>query len=459
MKVDVKQSGLDYDLRDDCEATRGVTIVGTFYERQLPSELLSFERELADLARYCQIPVRLNGKQINKDPKEERWDFNTQDAWVRLTDTGQLAVYNLGVLVRRYPAHIVGSGGVVVTKPGVRLAVNMARNDVLVAKCNVWKRIKPMLQNRSDERIRTKPTRLTEGELENLAHRFVSSEVDYETIADQRLITDIVGRGYTLINFANSLWRSTKRVLTIAEVGSRLGERAHRTQSAFVLSPVTIERFGADSLNGWALKLKDVCAEVPGLYHLQRSLLDLRIEPDLAKAVPALAEGYDVLAEKDLKPKEKAAWKALSVMLDLILRALINQGILSAKTRRRQAFLGVSEVAEAWTDGQSQVILNRAMLPLFEQGVSGFVGIANLVVHECLHDTTSVGSHAHDFDFYERYHEATCGRAGILNRAPILSFHRYVQELKRLDKNLSREALRDLDRIESAHTNQDPSTD
>jgi len=458
MKVDVKESGLDYDLRDDCEPVVGVTIAGTFYERQLPSDLQSFNKELADLARYCQIPVVLNGKQINRDPKEEKWDFDTPDAWVRLTDTGQLAVYNLGVLVRRYPAHLVGSGGVVITKPGVRLAVNMARNDVLVARCTVWKRIKPMLQKRSDDRVRTKPTRLTEGELENLAYRFIVSEVDYDTVASQPLITDIVGRGYTLTNFASSLRRCTNRVLTIAEAGSRLGERAHRTQGAFVLSPVTIERFGADSLKRWTRTLKDACAVAPSLYDLQQVLADVRIEPDLAKAVPALAEGYEILAEKDLKPKEKAALKALTVMVDLIVRALINQGILSTKTRHRQAFLGVSEVAEAWTDGGSQVVLNREMLPLFEQGVSGFVGIANLVVHEWLHDNASVGSHTHDYEFYERYHEATCGRAGMLNRAAILSFQKYAQELKRLDKALSRRAMRDLDQIEAEGTDREPAS-
>jgi hypothetical protein len=120
----------------------------------------------------------------------------------------------------------------------------------------------------------------------------------------------------------------------------------------------------------------------------------------------------------------------------------------------------VSELAEAWTDGGSQIVLNRDMLPLFEEGISGFIGVGNLVVHEWLHDNASVGSHTHDYEFYERYHEATCGRAGVLNRAAILSFQKYALELRRLDKTLSPRAVRDLDQIESEGTDREPgSTD
>ena len=116
MDVDIKRRGLDYHLQEDrSPAVKGVRIEGRFYERLRPSELMELEKELSELAYYAQIPVSFNGKAINHDPRGEKWDFTTEDAWIRVKDSGELKVYNLGVLVRRYPGS-TGCGGVVVTQ-------------------------------------------------------------------------------------------------------------------------------------------------------------------------------------------------------------------------------------------------------------------------------------------------------------------------------------------------------
>lgn len=69
--------------------------------------------------------------------------------------------------------------------------------------------------------------------------------------------------------------------------------------------------------------------------------------------------------------------------------------------------LGVSDAAEAWTDGSTRIVVERGQLKLMLEGVGGFVGLSNLLVHEYLHDTGDIGSHTHDYEFYARYHEAT----------------------------------------------------
>src|SRR6185503_16976168 len=104
-------------------------------------------------------------------------------------------------------------------KPGVRLAVNMARNDVLVAECEIWKRIRKVLQANSDRRIRTKRTRMTEVELQNIARRFIAGEMDYRDITDAKLVTDIVGRGHTIVSLATGVY--SKAPLTSADLGSQ----------------------------------------------------------------------------------------------------------------------------------------------------------------------------------------------------------------------------------------------
>ena len=459
MTVDLKHKGLDYELKNDAKRIRGMQIDGTFYEALLPSDLAAFIREISESAKYVQIPVFLNKKRINKDPSKEKWDFDTDDAWVRLTDGGQLAVYNLGVFVKKYPAFAVGSGGVVVTKPGVRLELNMARNEILLSKCPVWKRIKPMLQKKSDERVKAKNTRLSESEAENMALRFLSAELTFQQIQDQKLITDIVGRSHTLHSLIHKNWRYFARdaKLTVAEPGSRIGERAHRQKLAFVLSPVTLQRFEAETVKDLIKKLVKVLSKDPdnNRYTLAQ-LKDIKTAESVREAAPVLAEGYVVLCEKDLTPKELAGLRALCAVSTNVATALSDQQILSYQTVHRRVCLGVSDSAEAWTDGHSQIVINRTMLPLLDRGIGGCAGLANLLVHEFLHDSADTGSHTHDLQFYERYHEATCGEAGELHQAAIKGFETYQRELQKLMKGSKQFVLKHADILSKSLASETP---
>ncbi|MDR5728931.1 MAG: ATP-binding protein [Terriglobia bacterium] len=448
MDVDIKERGLDYDLDEDLESAQGVTIDGRFYTPLLTSEIAAFQRELADLAKYAQIPVIVNGKRVSKLPAEEKWDFDTDDAWIRLTENSSLAVYNLGVLVRHYPDYQFGCGGIVVTKPGVRLDLNTARNDILVAQCPVWKRIRKMLQTKSDERVRTKRTKMTDSELENLARRFIAGEVPYQQIKTARLITDVVGKGHTLESFARYFWKHRNVPLTMAEDGSQMGERAHQRKLAFVLSPRSLARFGVEDLEEFRTMLVDALEEFGSSFWGTDMLRDATVEGDLPTAVPMLSEGYDVLGESDLSKQERAALRTLSDMASRVSNALVREGTVSADTASRVVRLGVSDVAEAWTDGSTEIVVERHMIELMKEGVGGFVGLANLLVHELLHDSSDIGSHTHDHEFYSRYHDATCGRAGILNQVAMKGMHKWVIALHSLGLKVPRAVSMHLDQAE-----------
>ncbi|MBS0422532.1 MAG: ATP-binding protein [Proteobacteria bacterium] len=446
MDVDIKRRGIDYRLKEGLPRVKGVDIEGKFYDRQLTSALAAFERELTDLALYAQIPVTLNGKRINKVAAQEKWDHETADAWIKTSDIGQLAVYNLGVLVRRYPGYQFGCGGTVVTKPGVRLAVNMARNDVLVAECEVWKRIRKVLQAKSDDRIKSKRTRMTEVELQNVARRFVAGEMDYGDIKAVKLVTDIVGRGHTIDSLATGPRQQAP--LTTADAGSQMGERAHTNRLAFVVSPLTLERFGVETVREFQGALVNALAQSKGTTWLSNCMSRLRVIEDLGDAVPTLREGYDVLKDEELSKPELAALTALRLMADDVSRAMKGQEILDRKSPYRNIWLGASDVAEAWTDGRSKVIVERRQIQLMNQGIGGFVGLANLLVHEFLHDTSDVGSHIHDQEFYSRYHDATCSHSGVLNQAVFRGLRKWVLELHSRKLRVPKEVVTHLDQVE-----------
>lgn len=451
MDVDVKRDGLDYRLREGLDMVKGVMIDGTFYTPLLTSELMAFEKELTELACFAQVPVRLNGHPITKDPGAEKWDFDTPDAWVQVSEGSSLAVYNLGVLVRHYSAYQFGCGGVVLTKPGVRLKLNMARNDVLIAQCEVWKRIGGVLQSKSDERVRTKRVRHSPAELENFAKRFIGAELEYEQVKDLKLITDIVGRGHTISGMAEWIWRNEPGVVTQAPTGSRKGERAHRGKLAFVLAQSTLERFGVNSVEALCRSLWQAVEREDSGHWLARRLHQASAYEQLDAAAPTLQDGYDVLAEKDLSKADLAGLRTLTEMALHVGQSLIDKGYVSSRTAKRRIYLGRSDCAEAWTDGESQIVVERRNLQLMKLGIGGFVGLTHILVHEFLHDSSDAGSHTHDHEFYARYHDATCGRAGVLNQAAARGLAKWILALRSYRLKVPRLAAQHLDEGERLH--------
>lgn len=448
MSVDIKNKGLNYELKEKLPKVKGVEIKGSFYKSLLLNDIAEVQRELQDLAKYAQIPVILNGKQINKNPLKEKWDFETDDAWIRLSDSGQLAVYNLGVLVRRYQTDFVGSGGIVLTKPGVRLALNMARNDILVSKCEVWKRLKPLLQQKSDDRVGKKNLRLTYGEIENIAHRYLAGDVPYAQVKDLKLILDISAKEHSLESFIRTMtsWRAERFLpLTLAPKGSMIGERAHTRKMAFVLSPLTLEFFGAETVTEFVTKLASA-VERQDAFTAER-LSKIRVEEELEKAVPSLKEGYEIIPRKELSARHRAALSALTIMSAHVAKAIHRNKSHLAYDKIRKVHIGVSDVADAWTDGIAYIVFNKDIIELFDRGIGGISGLTNLMVHEYLHDESDIGSHIHDFEFYKQYHDMTEGRSGELDQAILAGLISYMQNLGKEGSSIKKSMLMQCDRL------------
>jgi hypothetical protein len=424
MDVDIKRRGLDWDLLEDEPSVKGLTITSTFYEPLSTHDILVFTEELKELALFAQIPVFVNGEQINMDPKAMKWDFETDDAYIKLNDKSQLYVYNLGVLVRGYSSYQLGSGGVVVTKPGVGLAVNMARNDILVAECKVWKRIRPYIQNKSDEKVQRKATtKLSSSELENRAKRFLGGELTYRDVKDFKFIMDITNRSHTLEQFfSQERGVHRNRIVTTAQPGSTLGERAHTSKLAFVMHPETLSQFGLDSLE----QFRDVLFKAMAPYESEAGWKygsfknNSEFESDLNKAVPSLNEGYEVLPAKDWTKQEKAVLSALGridYQMRLVVQKVSGEG---AVPKQRQYAVGVSDTAAGWTDGKSRIVFTRELLAEANSGIGGFMKITSVMLHEYLHDDVSTGTHIHEETFYQRHHDAY-----IFTVAPHLVFPAY----------------------------------
>jgi len=127
----------------------GCVIEITLNKRLLPSEIIDLKNGIKKMVRYVPIAVKVNGETVSTNPAEQKWDYDTPDAWIKLRETGDVDVYNLGVFVRGYSNHQYGTGAVVVSKKQLRM--NLSRNDVMVNECGVWKRIRKFLNRKATE--------------------------------------------------------------------------------------------------------------------------------------------------------------------------------------------------------------------------------------------------------------------------------------------------------------------
>lgn len=448
MDVDIKNRGLDYDLKEGLMQVEGLTITGKFYEKLKTSELLAFEKEIAELALYAQVPLTVNGKLINRDPATEKWTHETADAWIRLKETGELTVYNLGVKVRNYPAYVIGSGGLVVTKPGVRLALNMARNDILTTECSVWKRVKPFLQKKSDERVRTKSVRLTDDELQNLVARVLAGEANYETVAERKLITDIQGKNVTLDTFLRAL--RNDRPCTVAPLGKRIAERAHVLGYAFVVRPVTLERFGVETPSA-------LCDVLQAYFTVHRNGLRYSCHPthfedDYQNCVGGISEHHVELPVSEHKAEERAFLKAASDSVSDLLRAMleVNASERPGALQARRLTIGESETAQAWTDGHERIVLNRTLVAKARQGLPGVLAICNVLLHEYLHEGPDTGTHEHDMVFYERFESVTTDAGVTFGEFCFGVYRRYLLELRRRQLKILTTQIQHADMLDMA---------
>jgi len=447
MTVDVKRNGLDYDLDSGLDLASGCEITGSLYEKMSLSDVEMTSRELTDLVRYLAIPVYLNDKLLTKNPNSEKWTHITEEAYIRLRPTGDLEVFNLGMLVRAYPHHMYGVGGVIVSR--MPLLVNGARNDVLVAKCPIWKRLRTQLTKEGVTR-NTKSSRLTANGRQFLVQNMLSGDVALDREGERlKLITAINGAAVSIQQFAAAVSFGKLPVTTAQDDGDRVGERLHQQKIAFVLSHTCLEQWRVDTPRELINLLQLLRQQSVASGALHPAAADCWFHNVQIEDINTLSSGfntdYTLIDKKSLNADEQACLDALQQSSFNVL-VLLDCTFEERQTVRRLV-AGDSDIAEAWTDGKTYIALRRSLLGECRSGLGGFLRIAGVLLHEYLHDQQDSCSHQHDHMFYERFHNAilssNCYTLGSVANAML---DRYLTNLRKSDRKVPLRALRSLDR-------------
>lgn len=406
MDVDIKNKGLDYKIKENLTQENGLKIIGKFYEKQSTSDLNHFMSELTMLAKYAQADISLNGKIINKKPQDMKWKYETDEAWIDLKEHGELVVYNLGVKVKSFYCSTFGCGGTVVTKPNVRLALNMARNDILVADCSVWKKLNKDIQKLSSKHIIKDNARkaLSNDQIKNIISQMVNNEIEitYDFLNSKKLIPNIQNRKTSISGLLDIM---ISKKYSIGQKGDIILEKAHMSETTYIFNDLIFDLFECENISEIIDKIKTIYSNSSSNYRTiyKEDCLSNYIDSEEVKN--DFSTFYDIIPSKEYSEFEKLLISSFSLTSGY-LQATFNY-VTSNFVNKRILKLGFSDTATAWTDGHSYIVLNRELVKEARNGFIGISRIAHIIAHEYVHDSQNSGSHTHDIDFYNLYHDIT----------------------------------------------------
>jgi hypothetical protein len=451
MHVDIKKSGLDYNLIEHDEDRGGTRVEAELYDPIAPSDLERIKAELRNFVAWAQIPVMLNGEQISKLPSEGKWTFEDEHAYYALSsERTQLAVYNLGVLVNSFWSGRFGIGGTIVSKK--QLEVNFARNDVQ-SVCPVFRKISDRIKKEAGTTA-AKKTKLTDAERDMLVRQFLSGEIDVTAGAKLRAITDVFGRSWP-VDKLTQLGHKFSNRLVVAERGDQLIETAQRRGIAFSVDEATLERFGATDGKAFIKRLAECARRVENndtdtrdwnarskLSILARDLEreTIVVERDDLKAF--ISDEHIALENNEITPEFKLMLAAVSRGYQQLLVALNRAQYEDRRFEHRDIRLGRSESALAWTDGQRTIWIDLEHARLLRRGYRGAYQIASTLLHEMLHEGPDTGTHQHDFAFYQAYHDTSSLPEDPLGLAAERMVETFITRLRQHKKKVSKALLK-----------------
>ncbi len=394
LAVDIKRHGLKIDMTEHGSAQwRGCRIQGTFYDRQDNLELNATLRELTEMTAYAEIPVRINGQCVNKIPSECKWTFEDDDAYYSVrNNSSTLTIYNLGVKVCSLPASRYGVGGIVVSKQPLEL--NIARNEVLMSRCERFKRVIKVLRSYAVTESTAKPQRLNDARRESLLQQFIAGNVEFGEIKDLKLIPTMKSR-VSLSDLTYSSWTIAPRL------GDSIAEYLHRSRQYKVLDPRILEWLSVG--NGAALAT-ELNATAPD--DLNAGIAFIRGYTDFKDASRGLSDSYSAIPRGDLTPEQKALLSALESASYFCRRAI--HRVTGEWRNERRIEAGVSDSALAWTDGRQAIWFNLKELDRAMKGDDSLAALLPILLHEYCHAEADNEAHSHDLEFYELFHEASC---------------------------------------------------
>lgn len=409
---------LGFELKEFDEKIDGCIVSGTLYDSIVKNNAVSHERKLIYTipknVKFMPIPIFLNGKQINVDPKEMLWDFETDEAYFKINkDSYEIHLYNLGVFVSTKDSYnYYGIGGTIVSKK--QLNVNFARNDVISYECDVYKKIEEKLQEIIDAKHK-KSKQLNFSEKKFFIEQFKYLDIDISEFRNKYVFSLLNNKSLCLNDFS-ATQKNRTRIAIADDFNKNEAEYCLKKNLVTVFKREILDLFEVEDLEGLIASLKFVLQE-----HLHESYMDRsktysinrylewldNVEIiNLFDYTSLIDSEHKLLKSNELTDKERVILNVIKQKNRAISK--LASSITKEPIAIRHIFIGDSYSYDGWTDSNTFIAINRRVLSNADFGVTGFTKILNIILHEYLHTSFNTSeSHPHDLEFYENFHNAT----------------------------------------------------
>ena len=458
MEADIKKLGLSYQLSEDCPKVDGCIVRGKLF--QDTEYHASFNhvviKDIKESLLYIPVEVKINGIIVNKDPEKEEWDYKNDFFYYKDNHEHQLTVYNQGAFVKNMGAQEMGVGGTIVSKQ--RMEVNFARNDILVAKCKVWKEMREYLRTHEKAKNREVAKRKVPVHLrEYYMNSALEGGIELLEFFEYKIFEDNNGKMYSIYN----LFEKNINIITEAKakgdvfsesVANRPGVLViQKNRAAFMKA---YDHYGLENeLGSWAHELLEVSEYRDDIYDIE-SLEDrmwegnfpepilnkiikegidieegfvyhiawwltqhVRFVDDINELREEYSEKHEIIKDSKLLPEEKAFLGPIRSVAKKIAANIHEGRILEGESPEkvladvRKIVIGDSEgTSQAWTDGRTFIAIDKRMLDKAKDTIHGTIFVVlNLIVHEYTHNESTEKENVHGLDFYKNFHETVQG--------------------------------------------------
>ena len=451
MWVDIRKNGeggdgLQFDQVEHPEPrVGGCRITATFYEPLSKLEMHATIDEIKKHTRYAPVAIELDGRRINSDVDSVAWTTVTDEFYFKENQRSQggIEVYNLGVYVCDYPHWRMGVSGVLVSRTGHPFALNMARNDVLVGKCRVWRKAKRLLGE--EKKVRRATGRMSDEDRKAIARELAWEEARPADFGKRRILKTINGSAmspYQMANHANA------RVCIAPDAHSQIGERIHNERAAAVLSPEVLDWYGEEDVAGLVAKLNRIFGGKASISWRRFTAVEF---DETAKM---FSQTHRIIEKKLWTKTERAAVKALQLMSGCLYyetKGYAEKPAADTPYSGREIRVGSSGHAQGWTDGHSYIAVDRKYLAEhLARGANGWMSLMLLLVHEYMHGDADTVDHVHGHEFYQGMHDYL-RRDEFRGIEIVMKGHeKYRRERKKLGLEDTKRMALQMDRVERA---------
>jgi hypothetical protein len=425
MTVDIENNGLSYDLSIMDDYFDGCRIDIELYENPLDSWQFRSEKRLKESIKsqieFIGCPVYFNEELITCDPSKLNWDKEDDYAYYLFHKGDSLKIYNLGAFTKSVPIQKAGTSGIIVSKR--QLKVNFARNDIQ-SDCPVYEEIEKVIVANRAVKAQKKYTLMTEDERMAILRDIRDGIHPFEEIKSSRVLKTTQGKWYSLNMFAdnNQHW-------TFGYDGCRKCDQATEQNLALCLSDSIVDILGFDGEkeNFFEWLLQNYISS--SSFYRHQSLIKRIVDRSVFYI------GYNTksgTSKRSLSDSFNSSYITLPVNKLTASEKRIVRSLNKYYWEGRTIGFGSCDEANAWTDGNSYIILERNFVRnLHISTQDGCAKLFALIIHELAHDDNTDGSHIHGVEFYERYHELCMGnRENPSALTGILNFHAAMERCK-----------------------------